>query len=141
MAGGGLGVSLLKRIRSALRVYGSLGRKGERAAARYLKARGYRVLSRNARVPMGEADLVCLAPDRSTVVIVEVKTRLVQEGAFATIPPEVNVTAHKQRKLAQVARHLARANGWTDRRVRIDVVAVEWGRRGVVVRHHVGEGR
>lgn len=116
----------------------SLGRRGERAAAGLLKKAGYRVLLRNARVPMGEADLVCLAPDRRTVVIVEVKTRLCADGVAETIPPEVNITAHKRTKLAQIARHLAKANGWHDRPVRVDVVAVEWPRKGSrpVMRHH-----
>lgn len=133
-------LGVLREIRSALARWGSVGRRGERAAARYLKARGYRVLASNARVPMGEADLVCLAPDRATVVIVEVKTRLVAAGTVDPIPPEVNITAHKRGKLLSIARHLARANGWEERPVRIDVVAVEWpvGRGKMVVRHHVG---
>ncbi len=137
---GGRGLELWSRITAWCATYRSLGRRGERAAGRYLKARGYRVLHRNARVPMGEADLVCLAPDRTTVVIVEVKTRLVRTGVDDPIPPEVNVTAHKRTKLTQIARHLARANGWERRPVRIDVVAVEWPQRGgrPLVRHHAG---
>lgn len=93
---------------------------------------------------MGEADLVCLAPDRRTVVIVEVKTRLVHRGAGVAVPPEANITAHKQSKLARIARHLARCNGWQERPVRIDVVAVEWPVEGVwwprlpPMRHHEG---
>jgi hypothetical protein len=35
-----------------------LGPAGERAAEKFLKARGYHILARNARVPMGEADLL-----------------------------------------------------------------------------------
>lgn len=134
-------------VRGLLSRYFSLGRRGERAAAGLLRRAGYRVIGRNVVVPMGEADLLCVAPDGETVVIVEVKTRRVVgqglsggarpvEGA---IPPEANITAHKRRKLASIARHLARANGWSDGRVRIDVVAVEWCDRGpTVMRHHVG---
>lgn len=116
---------LKARILHWWRTYWSLGRRGERAAARLLRSQGYRVLARNARVPMGEADLVCLAPDGKTVVIVEVKTRIVRDG-FDAVPPEANITAHKRRKLASIARHLVRTNGWETREVRIDVVAVEW---------------
>ena len=61
---------LKARILHWWRTYWSLGRRGERAAARLLRSQGYRVLARNARVPMGEADLVCLAPDGKTVVVV-----------------------------------------------------------------------
>jgi Holliday junction resolvase-like predicted endonuclease len=91
---------------------------------------------------VGEADLVCLDPDGSTVVIVEVKTRWPQAAGSeqgASIAPEASVHTAKRRKLLAVARTLVNANGWQGRAVRIDVVAVEWqgGRRAPVVRHHV----
>jgi putative endonuclease len=119
-----------------------LGAAGERAAARCLRRSGYRILARNLVVKVGEADLVALAPDRQTIVIVEVKTRLAIEpppGA-APIPPEANITAEKRAKLLSVARELIRRNGWHDRQVRIDVVAIEWprGRGRPTIRHHAG---
>jgi putative endonuclease len=119
-----------------------LGRAGERHAASLLKRAGYRVLGRNVRVRSGEADLVCEAPDGETIVIVEVKTRRPGQAASAqgaSIAPEASVHAWKRKKLLEVSRELARANGWTGRPVRIDVVAVEWGedRRPPVVRHFV----
>ncbi|MBX3357141.1 MAG: YraN family protein [Phycisphaeraceae bacterium] len=114
-----------------------LGRAGERAAARLLRRSGYRILARNVRVPMGEADIVCVAPDRRTIVVVEVKTRRTIPGRIQP-PPEANIHAHKRRKLLSVARHLAAANRWNDRPVRIDVVAVEWPARGKpILRHHI----
>jgi putative endonuclease len=126
-----------------------LGPAGERAAARLLKRDGYTLLGRNVRVLVGEADLVMLAPDRRTIVIVEVKTRRVGTPAAADegpdapaagmqpLPPEVSIDAAKRRKLIAVARYLRRANGWHDRAVRIDVVAVEWPDRGEPrCRHH-----
>lgn len=106
-----------------------LGRAGERAAARFLKRSGYRLLGRNVRTRVGEADLVCQAPDGTTIVIVEVKTRGREEGqhqASAQIAPEASVTAHKRRTLRSIALTLRRANRWHDRPIRIDVVAVEW---------------
>ncbi len=119
-----------------------LGRQGERAAARFLRKAGYRILARNIEAGGGEADLVCLAPDQRTIVIVEVKTRLVREaGAHAAAPiaPEVSVHAHKREKLRNVATSLMRLNGWQDRPIRIDVVAVEWlVPGGPRVRHRVG---
>ena len=126
-----------------------LGRAGERAAARLLRGGGYKVLGRNVRLRTGEADLVCLAPDRQTIVVVEVKTR--RRGADQSIQgeaiaPEASVHQHKRRKLLAVTRTLVRANGWEGRRVRIDVVAVEWPSDGhdPELRHHVnavGAGR
>lgn len=116
-----------------------LGLKGERAAASYLKKRGFRIVQRNVRLAIGEADLVCLAPDRATVVLVEVKSRLLPEdGALPHYRPEDSITADKRRKLAAIGRWLARANGWNGRPMRIDAVAVEWpaGGGAAVVRHH-----
>jgi putative endonuclease len=49
------------------------GRTGEDRASSFLRARGYRVLARNVRLPGGEIDAVCL--DGPTLVIVEVKRR------------------------------------------------------------------
>jgi putative endonuclease len=126
-----------------------LGKRGERLAARTLKKAGYRILGRNVRLRVGEADLVCLAPDRTTIVVVEVKTRGRGEGLSAmgqAIAPEASVHAAKRRKLVAVSRALARANGWEARCIRIDVVAIEWPRDGSppVIRHHqgaVGGGR
>jgi len=49
------------------------GRTGEHIAAAFLAERGYQVLARNARTPLGELDLVCA--DGVEMVIVEVKAR------------------------------------------------------------------
>jgi putative endonuclease len=50
------------------------GRKGEDAACRYLRKRGYKVLYRNFKHKRGgEIDIVCR--DGETLVFVEVKTR------------------------------------------------------------------
>lgn len=117
----------------------ALGLKGEREAAGFLKTRGYRILQRNVRLTIGEADLVCLAPDRATVVLVEVKCRIRPAGGGPLHHrPEDAITADKRRKLAAIGRRLIRANGWQDRPVRIDAVAVEWPAEGgrADIRHH-----
>lgn len=49
---------------------------GERAAEKYLRTLGYRIIERNWRSPRDrrdEADLIALSPDRSEAVLVEVK--------------------------------------------------------------------
>jgi putative endonuclease len=105
-----------------------LGPAGERAAARFLRRRGYRVLARNLHTIAGEADLVCEAPDRRTIVLIEVKARRRLDGQpvrSAETAPESSVTAAKRRKLTAIVRTLARLNRWEDRPLRIDVVAVE----------------
>jgi putative endonuclease len=117
-----------------------LGNRGEAAAARFLKQKKFKVLARNVRVRFGEADLLCLAPDRRTVVVVEVKSRRV-EGTDARpyLPPEASITQEKRRKLTAVLLHLARANRWRDRPLRVDAIAVEWPPEGEpAIRHHEG---
>jgi putative endonuclease len=121
----------------------SLGRAGERAAARFLRRSRYRVIGRNVRMAVGEADLVCIAPDRRTIVVVEVKTRLRGSNRSVLgeiVPPEASVHVAKRRKLRSVARAILAANGWRDRPCRIDVVAVEWPAAGgrPTLRHSPG---
>jgi putative endonuclease len=121
----------------------ALGRAGERAAARFLRRAGFRVIGRNVRMAVGEADLVCIDPDRRTIVVVEVKTRLRGSNRSVlgeVVPPEASVHSAKRRKLQSVARAIIAANSWRDRPCRIDVVAVEWPADGgkPVVRHTPG---
>jgi putative endonuclease len=117
-----------------------VGRRGEAVAVRTLRRSGYRILGRNLRVSAGECDILALAPDRRTIVVVEVKARRMEPGSGP--PPEAAVTHDKRATLARVARSLARSNGWTDRPVRVDVIAVEFPASGQpVVRHHVGAVR
>lgn len=113
------------------------GRRGELVARRYLSRRAYRVIGKNIRTLAGEADLLCIAPDRITMVIVEVKSRTLRRGeSAAAIPPEASVTREKRLTLQRVARLLARANAWENRPWRIDVVGVEFPAGGKpVVRH------
>lgn len=118
----------------------AVGRRGERAAERLLRRAGYRLLGRNVRVPVGEADLVFESPDTRAIVIVEVKARVVS-NADAPRAPERAITGRKGRKLVSVARSIARMRGWNDRPVRIDVVAVDYERgrrRPIALRHYRG---
>lgn len=100
-----------------------LGRRGEDAAAAYLKGKGYTLLDRNVRVPMGEADIV--ARDGAVVVLVEVKSRTV-DPSRPRPKAEAQVGAFKRRKLLAIMDHLSRANGWQRVKKRIDIVAVEY---------------
>jgi Holliday junction resolvase-like predicted endonuclease len=107
-----------------------VGRLGERAAERELRRNGYRCLARNARLAGGEIDLVMLAPDRRTVVVVEVKAKLAPIDHDRAPPPEASVTRTKRRQLIKLTRALIAAEGWHDRPVRIDVVGVVLERSG-----------
>lgn len=95
-----------------------LGDRGEAAAERLLKRRGYRVLDRNWRFRQWELDLVCR--DGDTVVFVEVKTR----GAGTMGTPMDGLTRSKQTRLVKAAsQYLTRHDLW-DEPCRFDLVAV-----------------
>jgi putative endonuclease len=104
-----------------------LARKGEETAEAFLRERGYRVLARNWRSPLGELDLIVEKED--TVVFVEVKTR--SSRRFGD--PEEAVTDRKKRKLFQVAQCYLNARGWPERDLRFDVLAILMTREGEVV--------
>ena len=95
-----------------------LGNTGETAAAGYLQGRGYRILQRNYRNPMGEIDLV--ARDQKTLVFVEVKTRRSRRFGSA----KTWVTVKKQRRLSRVALVYLKQNDQMNTRARFDVVTV-----------------
>jgi putative endonuclease len=100
----------------------SLARRGERAAARFLRRRGLRILSRNVRCGQGEIDLVAL--DGETLVFVEVKSR--SEGSLSVDLEKID--GRKRRALGRACRlFLARlsepAASW-----RVDGVCVEYRR-------------
>jgi putative endonuclease len=106
----------------------ALGRRGEDLAADRLQRQGYRVLARNLRTPLGELDLVC--EDGPEVVFVEVKARRVGgRGA-----PEEAVGRLKLQRLARLAEAYLVSTGREAAMWRIDVVAIELGRDGTVVR-------
>ncbi len=111
------------------------GRRGERIAAKWLRKNRFKVIGRNVHVGIGEADIVCIAPDRRTLVIVEVKTRRLTQRAQPRAEESVGV--QKQRKLQLVARAIAKKPGFTDRPVRIDVMGIDLPERGkAIVRHY-----
>ncbi len=83
----------------------SLGDRGERAAARFLKRQGYKIVARGYSNAYGELDVV--AVDGRTVVFVEVKTRVSTAGGH----PAEAVTAEKQRRLRRAALGFLRHHG------------------------------
>ncbi|MDO4888889.1 MAG: YraN family protein [Actinomycetaceae bacterium] len=97
-----------------------LGDWGEELAVRLLESGSYTILDRNWRSRHGELDLVALAPARTTLVAVEVKTRRVGGHVGAT-------EAISRAKLARLRRLLGQ---WVDdktlhpERLRLDLLAI-----------------
>src|SRR5205823_868544 len=107
------------------------GSRAERAAARFLKRLGYRILRRNYRCPLGELDLVAL--DGTTLVFVEVRST---GGADATTAA-ASVDAAKQQRLTRLALHFLQQHRLLGRPARFDVLAVHWpdGQAAPAVEH------
>jgi putative endonuclease len=82
---------------------GTVGRLGERAAARHLEESGFQVLERNYRCREGEIDLI--AASRETLVFCEVKT-LVARGLPRRGPAHLleSVTPSKRAQVRRLAR-------------------------------------
>lgn len=99
-----------------------LGRRGEDVACEFLTGKGHTIVQRNFRACHLEIDIISL--DRNGVHFVEVKSRM----APVAVSPEENVTAAKQRKVAEAASRYLRMS--KDKRisgdleVNFDVVAV-----------------
>jgi putative endonuclease len=108
---------------------GSAGRRGEKAAVDAYRRRGYRVVARNWRCPLGELDLVL--ERRGTIVFCEVKTR--RPSVFG--PGYEAVTWRKRRKVRALAEVFLQATGTRTLAVRFDVasVAISRGRSSVEV--------
>ena len=109
----------------------SLGERGERAAARYLKRLGYRILFLRHRQKYGEVDII--AVDGQTVVFVEVKTR---RNAAQGRPAEA-VDAQRQGRLTRAALAFLKSHGLLDYASRFDVVEVIWpdGQKRPTIQH------
>lgn len=97
----------------------ALGPRGENAAAKFLRNRGYRIITRNFRTDLGEIDII--ARDGNTLVFVEVKTR-----ADDSTPPEEQVDEHKRHQLTKVAKLYLSRYGIPRPSARFDVVAIVW---------------
>jgi len=109
-----------------------------------MKKKGYTILARNLRLKMGEIDILCLDKGSDCVVVVEVKARV--RKSSATPDPESSITQAKKRKLRTLARAISGRNDFLGKRIRIDVVAVEFApdqTHPIALRHYesaVGAG-
>jgi len=95
------------------------GKAGEKAAVKFLKKQGYRIVETNYRHTAGEIDIV--AEQDRVLVFVEVKSRADGEKGA----PLESVTPHKQRKIGQVARGFLSQHRIENRDCRFDVVGIQ----------------
>src|SRR5690242_9495525 len=96
------------------------GTRSERAAARFLRRLGYRMLVRNFRCALGEIDLIAL--DGDCIVFVEVRST---EHADLT-RPALSVDHAKQQRLTKLALYYLKHRNLLNHSARFDVLAVGW---------------
>ncbi|MEI8345211.1 MAG: YraN family protein [Candidatus Omnitrophota bacterium] len=96
----------------------TLGIVGEEIAVAHLKERGYRILLRNYRSPLGEIDMV--ARYGEYLVFLEVKTR----SSLRMGEPAEAVTPFKRRQIIRNAKYYLNRQGQTETPCRFDVVSV-----------------
>ncbi|HLU91397.1 MAG TPA: YraN family protein [Pedomonas sp.] len=117
---GKTGVSGRKHAREARRGRERKGRRAESLAALWLRLKGYRILARRVRTPVGEVDLV--AGRGRCLVFVEVKYRATLEEA-AEAAAHGNM-ARVRRAAGALAARCEHGGGYSWDTVRIDAVLV-----------------
>lgn len=96
------------------------GQRSERAAAKFLRKQGFRILARNLDDRQGEIDLLAL--DGTTLVVVEVRSSV--SKTFNELAATVD--AAKQKKLTDATlRFIQRRRLWNVG-FRFDIVAIRW---------------
>ncbi len=108
------------------------GTRSERAAERFLRRQGWRIVARNYSCRHGELDLIAL--DGRVVVFVEVRST---EGDDPE-RPAASVDLVKQQRLTRLALYFLQTHQLIDAAARFDVLAVTWppGSRRPNVVHH-----
>ena len=89
----------------------------EGAAELYLRAKGFEILERRYKTPVGEIDLI--ARDNSYLVFVEVKARGSIDEALTCITPKMRVRIYDA-----AAHYMAAHPEHAQKPMRVDVVAV-----------------
>jgi putative endonuclease len=94
-----------------------LGSEGEDLAVRFLQKKGYRIVARNYKTPVGEIDII--ARDSDTIVFIEVKTRTDISFGY----PFEAVNKRKRQKLKNLALLYLKRQG-KESPVRFDVISI-----------------
>ena len=108
------------------------GTRSERAAAKFLKRLGYRIVARNFSCPLGELDLVAL--DGQCVVFVEVRSTEDDK----TEKTAASVDEAKQKRLTRLALAFLQKKRLLNHAARFDVLIISWPEkaREPVIEHH-----
>ena len=97
----------------------AVGNLGEIIAARFLRRKGYKIITRNFRVSLGEIDII--AKKGLITIFVEVKTR----SSLSFGPPYLAITEAKRKKMIECALCYLKMKDLLDTFWQIDIVSVE----------------
>jgi putative endonuclease len=108
------------------------GTRSERAAQRFLRRLGYRIVRWNYRNELGEIDIV--AVDGRCVVFIEVRST----AGTDPLRPAESVDLTKQRRLTQLALRFLKEHRLLEQAARFDVLAISWpaGAKEPNIVHH-----
>jgi len=102
----------------------SFGDIGEKAAAKYLKNKGYEIIEKNYKNTtgrmLGEIDII--AKDNDAIVFVEVKTREMQK--YKDTSPEENISYLKLKRMARIGDIYLRQKGLNNASFRFDAISI-----------------
>ena len=96
------------------------GTRSERAAARFLRRLGYRIVEHNFSCDLGEIDII--AVQDKCVIFVEVRSTESGDAAKAAL----SVDAKKQQRLTRLALYYLQVRRLLDYAARFDVLAISW---------------
>lgn len=104
------------------------GKQGEQEAVRYLREKGYEIMSRNYRHQHAEIDLI--AKKDNLLIFAEVKTRT--NLTFGN--PEEFVSYTKAKLVMKAAEHYIFSNDWLHD-IRFDIIAVTIAGNELRIKH------
>ena len=99
------------------------GNFGERAASKYLRKSGYKILEKNFVGKSSEIDIIAKTKFGDTTVFVEVKTRSLEKIGAHESRPAAAVTAEKQRKIISASKQFMKKFR-LNTRMRYDIIEV-----------------
>lgn len=99
-----------------------IGKRGEQAAARFLRRKGLVIVSESESDRAGEIDLIAIDRRDKRMIFVEVKTTASTKPGH----PADRVTPEKQARIAKAAMRYLKRNEILGAAARFDVVAVWW---------------
>lgn len=103
--------------------YKKLGRKGERAVAKYLRKNKFKIITKNYSSKFGEIDII--AENRDYIAFVEVKTRT----SGQMLDPMYSVGYKKQERIIKTAAVFCKRY-ITDKQSRFDIAEVIVNEKG-----------